>query len=167
MNNSPLKYLLLFAFSVIVQVLFLNQIQFSGFVNPYFYILFLMLLPTYTPRYIQLILGFVLGFTIDIFSNTPGIHASATVFIAFVRPFLVRGTDSDDKERIATPTLFNTSLGWFIKYTVIMVLMHHVFLFFIEVFSFNAILNTLLRSLLSSVFTIIVILTSQFIVFRK
>ena len=165
--TNTLKYILLFVFCVLLQVLILNQIQFSGFINPYFYILFIMLLPSGTPRYMLLLLGFLLGITIDIFSNTPGIHASATVFISFFRPLLVRSNDSDDNDRLTSPTMKNTTFAWFIKYAILMVVIHHFFLFFIEVFSFKAILSTLLRISLSSLFSFVVIVLSQFLFFRK
>lgn len=167
MNNQLLKLGLLFVVSVLVQVLFLNQIQISGFINPYIYILFILLLPTSIPRYLLLLLGFFLGITIDVFSNTPGIHASATVFISFIRPFVVNSSNSDEKERILSPTLMNTSVVWFLKYAAILVFLHHIFLFFIEVFSFSGFFHTLLRSLLSSVFSLVIIILSQFLIFRK
>ena len=74
---------------VLVQVLVLNYIQFSGYINPYIYVLFVLLLPVSTPRYAVVMLGFFIGLVIDIFSNTAGMHASATTFMAFVRPYVI------------------------------------------------------------------------------
>ena len=167
MNKSTVWYIISFVVIVLIQILLMNNIQFSGFINPYFYILFIILLPINIPSYILLILGFVLGITIDIFSNTPGIHASATVFVAFIRPFIINSYNLDDKEKMLIPSISNIGVKWFIKYVVIMILAHHLFLFYIEVFSFSGFLLTLMRCFLSSIFTFVFILISQFIIFRK
>jgi rod shape-determining protein MreD len=167
MNKGPLWYILSFVFIVLIQIVLMNNIQFSGYINPYFYILFIILLPVNVPGYLLLLLGFFLGITIDIFSNTPGIHASATVFMAFIRPFIINSYNLDEKERMLIPSIKNIGLNWFVKYVAIMVLSHHLFLFYIEVFSFSGFLHTLLRCILSSIFTFVFILISQFIIFRK
>jgi len=167
MNKGPVWYIISFLVIVLLQLLLMNNIQFSGFINPYFYILFIILLPINIPRYILLILGFLLGITIDIFSNTPGIHASATVFMAFIRPFIINSYNLDDQEKMMIPSISNIGVKWFIKYLVIMIIAHHFFLFFIEVFSFSGFLHTLLRCILSSIFTFVFILISQFLIFRK
>jgi rod shape-determining protein MreD len=166
-NNNYWKYILLFVVSVLLQVLFMNNLQFSGYVDPYVYILFLLLLPVGIPTYQLLLLGFLLGFSVDIFSNTFGIHASASVFAAFIRPFVVSSPNGEEQERWISPTILNTNLAWFLKYAAIMVGAHHFFLFFIEAFSFHNFFYTLLRSVLSSIFSLILIVLSQFIVFRK
>jgi rod shape-determining protein MreD len=167
MNKGPVWYIVSFIVIVLIQLLLMNNIQFSGFINPYFYILFIILLPINIPKYLLLILGFVLGITIDIFSNTPGIHASATVFIAFLRPFIINSYNLDDQEKMMIPSIANIGIKWFVKYVVIMIIAHHFFLFFVEVFSFSGILHTLLRCILSSIFTFVFILISQFLIFRK
>lgn len=152
---------------VLIQVLFLNHMQFSRFVNPYFYVLFILLLPLNTPRYLLLVLGFILGLTVDIFSNTPGIHASSTVFMALIRPFVVNTSNMEDNEKFMSPTILNLGFGAFLRYALILVVLHHLFLFYIEIFSFQGFFQTFLRSFLSSIFTFIFIVISQFIIFRK
>lgn len=156
----------MFIVLVLTQVLFLNQVQMSGFVNPYIYILFIMLLPVNAPRYVLLLGGFFIGLSIDIFSNTLGVHAFASVFIAFLRPIIIRAITSREEDMEDYPGMVQNGLGWFLYYTTIMVFLHHLALFFIEVFTFADILGTLYRVVLSSLFSIFVIVLSQFIVFR-
>ena len=79
---SLLQNIFSFIVLILLQVLVLNNVQFLGFLNPYIYILFILSLPVKFPRWITLILGFVLGLIIDVFSNTIGTHAFATVLIA-------------------------------------------------------------------------------------
>lgn len=160
------KYAVMFVSLVLVQVLILNQVQFGGFFNPYVYILFVILLPLSAPRYLVLILAFMLGFIIDIFSNSLGVHSAATVFIAYMRPLVIRVISNREDDKNDYPGLHQNKLIWFVSYVIFMVLLHHLLLFYIEVYTFANFLNTLFRVILSSVFSIIVIVLSQFLVFR-
>jgi len=166
MQNPVIKYFLMFIGLVAVQILFLNQVQFSGFINPYVYVLFIMLLPLNAPRYAVLILSFFMGLVIDIFSNSLGIHTFASVLIAYLRPMIIRVITNREEDMSDYPGLAQTGFLWFMGYTAIMVLIHHTVLFYIEVFTFNNFFHTLLRAFLSSVFSFFVIVLSQFIVFR-
>jgi rod shape-determining protein MreD len=162
------KYVIMFFILVLVQVLILNNIQISGLINPYIYILFVLLLPFNIPGYFLLGFSFLIGITIDIFGNTPGIHAGATVLLGFIRPGLARLISTRELiEKGTTPNLVQLGFSSFIKYTVISVLIHHLVLFFSETFSFGDILETLLRWILSSIFSILIILGSQFIIFKN
>lgn len=87
---SLLQNIFSFIVLILLQVLVLNNVQFLGFLNPYIYILFILSLPVKFPRWITLILGFVLGLIIDVFSNTIGTHAFATVLIAFFRTGIIK-----------------------------------------------------------------------------
>uniref|UniRef100_UPI0032168517 rod shape-determining protein MreD n=1 Tax=uncultured Draconibacterium sp. TaxID=1573823 RepID=UPI0032168517 len=166
MGRILIKYATIFIVLVLVQVLFLNQVQFSGFANPYIYILFVMLLPISSPKYVVLILAFLLGLSVDIFSNTLGIHAVATVFIAYLRPLVIRLITNREEDMSDYPGLKQNGIGWFLYYTTLLVVLHHSVLFFVEVFTFANFWGTLSRIAVSSVFSIFVIVLSQFIVFR-
>ena len=85
-----LRNVIRFIFLVLFQVLILNNIQLSGYINPYFYVYFILLLPFETPRWVLLISAFILGFAIDAFTNTPGLNTAACVFMAFIRHFVIR-----------------------------------------------------------------------------
>jgi rod shape-determining protein MreD len=151
---------------VLVQVLVLNQVQFSGFVNPYIYILFIILLPLSTPRYLVLILSFLIGLIIDIFSNSLGVHAGASVFVAYLRPLIIRLISNREEDRNDYPGLFQNGFTWFLSYVSIMVFLHHMVLFHLEVFSFANYVSTIYRVFLSTIFSIFIIVLSQFLVFR-
>jgi len=151
---------------VLTQVLILNQVQFSGFVNPYIYVLFVLLLPVSSPRYMVLLLAFLLGITVDVFSNSLGVHSFATVFVAYLRPIVIRVISNREEDRNDYPGLAQNKIRWFLSYITIMVVIHHLALFYVEVFTLANFFETLVRVLLSSVFSIILIVLSQFIVFR-
>jgi hypothetical protein len=153
---------------ILVQVLLFNNIEIGGYINPYIYILFILLLPFETPAWITLSSGFILGITIDIFSETLGMHAASTVFISFIRPFVLSYfAPRDGYQPGSYPRVFYYGLTWFIKYTLIMVLTHHLLLFYIEMFRLQDFFATFLRVILSSLLTLTFIILSQFFIFRK
>ncbi len=168
MIKSLGKYIIRFLILVLLQVLVFNNIQVSGFINPYYYILFILLLPFDTPRWSLPIIGFLLGLSVDLFTQTPGIHASATVMMAFARPYVLGFiSPREGYEPGSYPTLFNYGLEWFLKYSVILICIHHFFLFYVEIFRISDFLATFLRALLSSVFSIIFIVLSQYFIFKR
>ncbi|MDD3744123.1 MAG: rod shape-determining protein MreD, partial [Lentimicrobiaceae bacterium] len=79
MKNNYVKDILRFIVLVAVQVLILNQIDFGGYIDPALYLLFILLLPFEVPGWLLLIASFSLGFCIDIFSHSIGLHAAASV----------------------------------------------------------------------------------------
>jgi len=162
------KYIAMFMVLVLIQVLILNNIQVSGLINPYIYILFILLLPFTIPGYFLLGIAFILGITIDIFNNTLGVHAGATVLIAFLRPEIAKLVSSREIiEKGNTPNMTQLGFASFLKYVVICVLIHHLFLFYAEAFSFGGFIETFVRYILSSIFSILLILGSQFVIFKK
>jgi rod shape-determining protein MreD len=156
LNNNLIKYLLLFIGLVLLQVLVLNEISFLGYAVPFAYIYFIMKLPFGTNKNLVLFLGFLLGFTIDIFCNTPGINAAATTLIAFLcRPIQGLFFILDDyKDQTPSYGLLGFS---FMKYAVFLTFIHHIALVSIESFSFFNIKLVLLRIILSTILTSIII----------
>ncbi len=146
------------------QVLVLNNLEVSIYIHPYVYPMFILILPLSTPRSIYLILAFASGLLIDMFINTPGMHAATCVFIAFIRPLILKIlTPATGYENVRSPTIKYLGAAWFFIYIVIMILLHHVIYFFIEIFSLNNISYTLLKILLSGIFSVILILILSFL----
>src|SRR5512137_2722988 len=90
MINSIIRYTVIFVILIFLQVLLFNNIQFSGYINPYVYVMLILLLPVEIPSWLLLIICFFSGLTVDLFNGTPGIHTSATVFSGFIRPYILR-----------------------------------------------------------------------------
>jgi len=166
MINSILRFGLILIVLVLLQVLLFNNIQFSGYVNPYIYIIFILLLPVEIPSWLLLLLSFGTGMIIDIYSGSPGMHSSASVLAGFVRPYVLRLiSPRNGYEMGAQPSMLIYGFRWFLLYSVIIVIVHHTALFYLEVFRFTDFFRTLLRVMLSSVFTIIFVLIIEF--YRK
>jgi len=162
------RNILRFLVLIFIQVFILSNLQFSGLINPFVYILFILLLPFEAPRWALLGLGFITGLTVDLFFHTPGIHASATVFMAFLRPFVLEYLSPRDGYEPGTfPRVHYYGFLWFLKYAAILILAHHIFLFYIEVFRFTDFFLTLGRVIVSWVFSLFFIVSSQYFIFRK
>jgi rod shape-determining protein MreD len=152
---------------ILIQVLILNNIQFSGYINPYLYVLFILMLPVQTPGWIVLTSSFLIGIAIDMFSNSMGLHASACVFIAFIRPGLINLLSPKEAfEAGAYPGIRYFNLKWFLSYSVILVLIHHSILFYLDMFSFREFFNTFLRVIASSTATLLLIIIGQYLFYK-
>jgi len=157
-----------FIFLVFFQVLILNHINLGGYINPYFYIYFILLLPFDTPRWMLLLIAFILGLGIDIFTNTIGLNASACVVMAFFRPFVISAISSGPESLIGdTPSLRSQGIKWFLYYSIILVVSHHFTLFYLEIFRFSEFMATFVRVLLSSSFTMLLVLISEYLLYPK
>jgi rod shape-determining protein MreD len=163
MINSILRFGLIFILLILLQLLLFNNIQFSGYVNPYVYILFILLLPVEIPPWLLLLISFITGLIIDFFSGTPGMHSSATLMAGFFRPYVLRViSPRDGYEAGASPSMIAYGFRWFLSYTLLIVLIHHTTLFYLEVFRLSEFFRTMLRVFLSSLFSIAFILLIEF-----
>lgn len=163
MINEVAGNILRFLFLLMFQVLILNNIQLNGYLNPFLYVLFILMLPFQTPKWLGLVLAFFLGICIDMFSDTGGLHAAASVLMAFLRdPVLKLISPRDGYDTVEKPSVQRFGFSWFFLYSGILVFIHHFFLFYLEAFHFSGFFFTLFRVVLSSVFTLTLIFVSQF-----
>jgi hypothetical protein len=162
------KYMVIFIVCILLQIFIFNEMQLSRFFNPSFYILFIILLPFETPKWLQLISGFILGFIIDATTNTMGIHTAATVLISFTRPIILNlYSPREGYEPGSFPRIHDLNIAWFIKYTLSIVFIHQISLYFIEAMSFNFFGMTLFVSITNTLITSFFIILSQFIMFKR
>lgn len=146
-----------FIFLILIQVFVLDNIQFLGYVTPMVYILFILLLPVRFNRNAELLLAFALGIIIDMFNNTMGLHAFATVFMSFFRAPVIRLFVSLDEGTNPSPSFRSIGVSAYVKYVVTLVFIHHTTLFLIESFSFFNLALLVTKILISSVVTILII----------
>ncbi len=147
-----------FVLLIILQVALLKNIGYYNIATPFPYILFILLLPIGIPNVTLYILAFLTGLTIDAFYDSIGVHAAACVALAYFRIFFMNITlEVDQRDSYNTPSWGVMKFKWFSTYIVLATLIHHSILFFVEVFSFENILQTILSSILSSILTISII----------
>jgi len=168
MNRLVLTNIVRFITLILIQVLIMNKINFYGFLNPYIYILFILLLPFETPGWLLLLLSFATGLTIDIFSATLGLHAASSVFAGFLRPLIIKFVGEKPEYDITTqPKLEQMGLKWFIAYAILMTFAHHLFLNLLDVFSFKEFWQTLLRVIVSTLATFHFIMMFEYLFASK
>jgi len=162
-----IKNIIRFVVVVLFQVLMLNNLNFGGYAYPAFYIYFILLLPFETAGWVLLLSSFFLGLSVDFFTNSLGMNAAASVFMAFCRPGILSLLRSKREYELGfAPGIKDLGFGWFVSYALILILIHHTILFSLEVFSFSGILQTILRIVLSSVITLILAILAQVLFYR-
>lgn len=163
---SIFKEILLFVILVLLQVLLLNRIAVFGLAVPILYIYFLIKLPYGRNRFYVIVSGFLLGIVIDIFFNTPGMNAAATTITATLRSMVLNLFYPKNEYEDLVPGI-HTSTAAFVKFTVMMVLLHQTLLFFIEAFTLFNLTSTLIRIGSSSILTIVLILALDSLSIRR
>lgn len=151
---------------VLVQGLVLNHINFLGYINPYIYILFIILYPVKNNRSLFIFLSFLLGLSVDIFSDSGGVHAAASVTIAFLRPGFLKSVFGALYEH-QTIKFSNIDFAPKLSYISLVTIVHHFILFTLEIFSLSKIILVAQKTLFSSIFTIIICILVTIIFTRK
>lgn len=154
MNSTLLVNISRFILLLTAQIIIFNNMNFLGFISPFPYILFIILYPVNGNKSGLILASFLLGIIIDMFSNSGGIHATACLILASIRPYIFKFSFGLSYEYqtiklndVLTPERFS--------FILLSVVIHHFTLFLLEAFEFSFFLDVLLRTLLSSVFTII------------
>lgn len=133
--SEPIKQIIRFILFILVQALVLSHMYpVHRFITPYLYYLFILWLPFFTSRVWVLVLGFLLGFTLDLFTKSPGLHASACLMVAYFRPFLINLlVPKETKElTLGSPGVRSMGGASYAVYVVVLTLIHHGWLVLLE-----------------------------------
>ncbi|GAB4030715.1 hypothetical protein [Spirosoma gilvum] len=154
---------LLFLLYLVLQIVLVRNLVLFDYAFCFVYIACILLLPNETSLTWLLIIAFVTGIIVDTFYNTLGMHAAATVLMAYCRPLIVRAQiDVPGLESRIEFSLKELGTGAFFRYVFILALIHHTALFFIEASSLSLIIPTLIRVAASTLFTTLSIVLIQF-----
>lgn len=165
--NKNIYLFFLFISLVFLQVFILNNILFLGYVNPYIYIAFVFFYPLKKERTLFLFLAFLLGLTIDVFSDSGGINAFATLFIAYIRLFFVRLIFKKTEVDYPLFSLQQEAFGKVFNYVVILTVIHHFILFSLANFSLSNFLEIITNTVFSSIFTLVLFFLGTYIFSKK
>ena len=164
MSRVGIWHFLSFFLYLIFQVLLMKNIVLFNTAFCFIYIAFILFLPIETNTLLLMVLAFLLGFLVDVFYDSLGLHASALVFIAFIRNFwLSRITPQGGYDIGEGPTLAANGIQWFLVYCLPMVFIHHFTLFFIEAGGFALFGYTFSKAFFSTIFTFLAILLMQYL----
>jgi rod shape-determining protein MreD len=154
---------------IVLQLLVFNNIGISSMeITPAVFVLFILLLPFETPKWIVLLMSFIMGMIIDLFTDSYGLSASSNTLIAFIRPMALQylsprgGYDTGSSPRISA-----LGIVWFVKYALILIFFHQVSYYFLDNFGFHNFFHVFTKILIGTVFTFLIILVIQFIFYRK
>lgn len=153
-TENILRYITLF----LLQILLISNLQLFGLCHPCIYIFFLLALPVSIPRWAELLIGFVCGCILDMFCNSPGVHAAACTLTAYLRPLIIRKLVPENERIIGTPNGRNFGRLTYTKYIILLTLIHHTTVCSLAAFSWHNWWLTLLQILISSVVSIGLIL---------
>ena len=161
MSRTIFTTILEFILIALVQILLLNNIQLFGYMEPMLYIWFIILLPNNFPKWLVMILGFLMGFTVDMFSEQLGFHTATATFIATIKPMLLSWFTNHFDNDTFVPSTREMGFANFLGFVSTIVLLHTTIFICIDTFSFSEILQMLLRILMSSLVSILLILISD------
>lgn len=154
MNSTLLYNLSRFLLLLAAQILVFNNINFLGFINPFPYILFIILYPVNGNKSSLLLSSFLLGIIMDLFSNSGGVHTAACIMLAYYRPYLFKFSFGLSYE-YQTVRINDALSPERFSFILLSVIIHHLTLFILEVFTINSVWDILLRTIISTIFTTI------------
>jgi hypothetical protein len=155
MNSAVLINIARFFLLLAAQVLIFNNINFFGYLNPFPYVLFIILYPVNGNKPALLLASFLLGIIMDMFCNSGGVHAAASITLAYLRPTFFRFSFGVSYE-YQTVKLNDKLTPKRFSFLLISTVTHHFILFILETFRLNFFFNILIQTIFSTIFTIIV-----------
>ena len=154
---------------MLFQVLVLNQVNIAGgLINPYIYPLIILLLPFSTPTWLLMLIALFTGLGVDMFTNTMGLHASALVTMAFLRSMIIRIlTPTRGYDQYEKPYLGHMGWRWFLTYTSILLFLHHLVFFLLEMFSLEFLGHLVLKIIFSAIVSFILVVIYEMIFYKS
>lgn len=164
MIRGGILHVFLFFIYLALQVLLLKNLVLFNTSFCFLYVAFILLLPVEMNNLVLMLIAFLLGISVDVFYNSLGLHAMALVLVAYLRNYwLVTITPQGGYDIGTPPTLSANGLQWFLVYSLPLVFVHHLILFFVEASGFAMFWFTMLKVISSLLFTMAVMLILQYL----
>jgi hypothetical protein len=155
MNSTLFSNIARFILLVLFQVTVFSSLHILGYINPYPYILYILLFPVSGNKSMLVISSFFLGLTMDMFLNSGGIHAAACVSLAYARPLFYKFAFGLSYE-YQTIKIIGDITQERVSFLISTIFFHHLILFFLEIFKVTFFFNILSKTLLSTIFTLLI-----------
>lgn len=168
--TSLVRNIIRFALFILLQVFVLDKIHLHQMVTPYLYFLFIIWLPFKMNRTLLMFLAVLLGLTLDSFRHHPGFHMAACVLIAYVRPFLINLLIPQEGAEASYDEPSFRSMGGLLPYAIysgVLCLLHNAWLFFLEAWQFGDVWYFLIKTILSTAISLLLIIITELIFTRK
>ncbi|WP_337041409.1 hypothetical protein [Emticicia sp. 17c] len=163
-SQTVIRLIVTFFIYLLLQIVVLRNFVFFDVAFCFVYIACILLLPDEIPPVWVILISFLTGLLVDIFYNTAGVHASASVLIGYLRAYVIKflfPTKGVENEIVIS--LKDMGAERFIRYVAILTLVHHSMLFFVEAGGFAFFLITILKIICSVVFTTFMIIILQYV----
>lgn len=168
MSRETIIKIVAFFSYVLLQALLFNKMVLWGKGFAFVYVGYLLTFPFELGIIPAMLIGFVTGVSVDVFSNTLGIHASASVLLMYLRPYFLNIlTPHGGYPMGGSPRPSSMGFTWFSTYSIILIFIHHFFLFFVEAGGFQLFFLTLQKIILSTLFTYSVVIIIQYLFAKK
>lgn len=169
MNRETVVNIIRFFALILVQGLILsNVVLLGGRAQVYLYVLFVIMLPLRMSPGLSMLLAFLMGLGVDMFYDSPGLHASGALVAAFVRPYFIQMlTPRDDYEINDLPTISSMGLFWFVRLSLGVILIHGLWIFLLENFSVSGLGAVLVKAISTAFITLLVSVVTVFLFSKK
>lgn len=168
--NNIFKNSIRFILFLVIQIIILNEVPpLHQFITPYLYFTFLLWLPFGTNRLTLTILGFILGYSLDIFTNTPGLHAAAATLVGYVRPTILNLLLAQETSEEVTKEPSVGTMGWgpFLIYVFLLTFIHHFYLVLLEWLQFGNFTYFIGKVIATSLMSVLLILLVELVMNRR
>ena len=153
-----------------IQIIILNEVPpLHQFITPYLYFTFLLWLPFGTNRLTLTILGFGLGYSLDVFTNTPGLHAAAATLVGYVRPTVLNLLLAQETSEEVNKEPSVGTMGWgpFLIYVFLLTFIHHFYLVLLEWLQFGNFTYFIGKVIATSLMSVLLILLVELVMNRR
>ena len=151
---------------MLLQVLLFDQLQLWGVCHPYIYILCLLMMPITLPHTVDMLIGAGVGLIMDVFCNSLGVHTASCILLMFIRPYLLKAFVNDTDRLNEQISLRAIGMEALVKYTVILVVIHHLMVFTLAAWSWSHMGFVLLETLVSGILTCLLIIGYNILKYR-
>ncbi len=155
MNSAVIMGFVRFFLLLAAQIIIFNNIDLLGYINPFPYILFIILFPVNGNKQLLIISSFLLGITMDLFSNSGGVHTTACLILAYARPSIFKFSFGVSYEYQTVKINDSLTFERF-SFLLVSVVIHHFTLFILEVFQLSFLWDILLRTIIGTLFTLLI-----------
>ncbi len=167
MNNQWIQSGSYFVAFLLIQGLIINNIALSVYIYPMVYVIVIMMLPFETNLLLGMGIALLMGIGLDTLSDTFGLHTSAALFLAYIRPFILKVLKPrDGYESNKLPTVHDMGYTWFLAYAFVCLLLHHAWFFAFEIWRFDLMGLLVLKVILSSLVSFILVFIFQFLFYK-
>ena len=168
--NNILKNSIRFVLFLLIQIIILNEVPpLHQFITPYLYFVFIVWLPFGTSRLTLTVSGFLLGYCLDVFTNTPGLHAAAAALIGYVRPTILNLLLAQETSEEVNKEPSVGSMGWgpYLIYALLLTFIHHFYLVLLEWLQFGSFGYFIGKVIATTIMSVILILLVELVMNRR